>query len=195
MFIEDDQRAIKGVPVSSSNQPDKLVWRGTKNGVFLVSSAYHMVKEMEIETQPESSTKRGQNELWKGIWNMRSPNVVKNFMWRACKNILPTKENLMKKKIIEESLCPICMLKVETTFHALWDCLASRDVWGASLRIFQKKFSIWLRLQSSSGYFFGEMRHGNLSNVLRNCTKNMAEKKWLDFLGAIFSSEQYNPRC
>jgi hypothetical protein len=138
IFIEDDQRAIKGAPVSSSNQPDKLVWRGTKNGVFSVSSAYHMVKEMEIETQPESSNKRGQNELWKGIWNMRSPNVVKNFMWRACKNILPTKENLMKKKITEESLCPICMLEVETTFHALWDCLASRDVWGASLRIFQK---------------------------------------------------------
>jgi ribonuclease HI len=97
-----------------------------------------MAKELENETQPESSFRRGQNELWKGIWNMHSPNVAKNFMWRACKNLLPTKDNLMRKRIIDEPLCPICMLEVETTFHAIWDCSASRDVWGASLRIFQK---------------------------------------------------------
>jgi hypothetical protein len=77
IFNEDDQRAIKVVPISSSNQPGELVWRGMKNGVFSVSSAYYMVKEMEIETQSESSIRRGQSDLWKGIWNMRSPNVVK----------------------------------------------------------------------------------------------------------------------
>jgi hypothetical protein len=69
---------------------------------------------------------------------MHSPNVVKNFMWRACKNLLPTKENLIRRKVVEKPLCPICNLEVETTFHALWECLASRDVWGASHRIFQK---------------------------------------------------------
>jgi ribonuclease HI len=138
LFNEDDWMAIKGIPISSSSQPNKLVWRGTKNGVFSVSSAYHMMKEVEIENQPKSSIRRGQTDLWKGIWNMRSPNVVKNFMWRACRNLLPTKENLMRKKVFDEPLCPICMLEAETTFHAIWDCSASRDVWGASLRIFQK---------------------------------------------------------
>jgi hypothetical protein len=44
----------------------------------------------------------------------------------------------MKKRVVEEPLCPICMLEAETMFHAIWDCSASRDVWSASLRIFQK---------------------------------------------------------
>ena len=44
----------------------------------------------------------------------------------------------MRKRIVDEPLCPICVLEGETIFHAIWDCPASRDVWGASLRIFQK---------------------------------------------------------
>lgn len=74
---------------------------------------------------------------------MHSPNVVKNFMWRACKNLLPTKENLMKKKVIEEPLCPICKFEIESTFHVLWDCVAAQDVWGVSRKFFQKcSFSV-----------------------------------------------------
>lgn len=34
IFNEEDHMAIKGIPISSSNQPDRLVWRGMKNGIF-----------------------------------------------------------------------------------------------------------------------------------------------------------------
>jgi hypothetical protein len=139
IFNVEERVAIQSVPLSCTNQPDKLVWRGTKNGGFLVSSAYHTVKVQESGFQPKSSNRRWHNALWKEIWNMHSPNVVKNFMRRACKNLLPTKENLLRKKVVVvEPLCPICNLEAETTVHVLWDCPASKDVWGASQRIFQK---------------------------------------------------------
>ena len=57
-----------------------------------MSSAYHVVKEQENGNQPESSIRRGHNALWKGIWNMHSPNAVKNLMWITDKGELNEEE-------------------------------------------------------------------------------------------------------
>jgi hypothetical protein len=67
-------------------------------------------------------------EVWKNIWGMRSPNAEKNFLWHACHDILPTREKLYMRKIIQDSACPICENDVETVLHALWLCPAARDV-------------------------------------------------------------------
>jgi hypothetical protein len=37
---------IQEVPISSTNQEDILNWKGTKNGVFSMKSAYYMQKEV-----------------------------------------------------------------------------------------------------------------------------------------------------
>jgi hypothetical protein len=50
---------------------------------------------------------------------MEVSNVVKVLMGRVCNNVLPTKANLLKRKIVANPLCPICGLDVETTGHAL----------------------------------------------------------------------------
>ena len=57
------------------------------------------------------------------------PRVVKLFLWQVCNNILSTKENLCKKRIIDEPLCPVCRLEVKTVGHVLWSCFAAHDVW------------------------------------------------------------------
>jgi hypothetical protein len=56
-------------------------------------------------------------------------NASKNFMWRACHDLLPTRDNLVRKKIAIDPMCPICGLKAETTFHILWACPSLMDVW------------------------------------------------------------------
>lgn len=55
------------------------------------------------------------------------PNAVKMFVWRVCNDLLPTKENILKK----DSLCPIYSLEGESVEHILWSCSSARDVWGA----------------------------------------------------------------
>ena len=60
------------------------------------------------------------------------------FGWRACNDILPTKLNLLKRKIIEDALCLICMRFPESTIHALWECEVALVVWAGSLKILQK---------------------------------------------------------
>jgi hypothetical protein len=59
-------------------------------------------------------------------------------MWRACNDLLPTKSNLFRRKIVDSNLCPCCTSESETVFHALLKCLAAQDVWGGSLVSFQK---------------------------------------------------------
>jgi hydrogenase maturation factor len=51
-------------------------------------------------------------------------------MWRACHDLLPTRVNLYKRKIINDPMCPLCGLVEETTTHVLWLCSAASDVWS-----------------------------------------------------------------
>ncbi|XP_059446505.1 uncharacterized protein LOC132178060 [Corylus avellana] len=69
---------------------------------------------------------------------VQSPNVEKHFLWKACKEILPTKANLRKRHVLHDKLCPICGLHAKTRYHIRWDCPSARAVWGASLKKFQK---------------------------------------------------------
>ncbi|XP_059451224.1 uncharacterized protein LOC132182029 [Corylus avellana] len=76
--------------------------------------------------------------VWKIIWKLPLPNAAKIFFWRACQNVLPTEDNLLRRKVVKEPYCPICEKEPETVVHALWGCPAATDVWGCSKKIFQK---------------------------------------------------------
>jgi hypothetical protein len=43
---------------------------GTKNGVFPVKSAYHMLKEVEGRKIATGSSSRGSGEFWKQLWSL-----------------------------------------------------------------------------------------------------------------------------
>jgi hypothetical protein len=128
LFSSDEVEKIKEIPLSSTNQEDVLIWRGNKNGVFSVKSEYHMLKEMESWKIATGSSTRGGSDFWKRLWALPVPNVEKIFLWRACHDILPTRENLHKRKIIEEPSCPVCGLEVESRLHILWSCELTKDV-------------------------------------------------------------------
>jgi hypothetical protein len=70
-----------------------------------------------------------ENAVWKILWSMDVPNAEKNFFWRACNNMLPTKENLMKKGVVSEPWCPICEREPESVIHVLRECSAAKDIW------------------------------------------------------------------
>ena len=43
----------------------------------------------------------------------------------------------MRRKIVNDPVCPICGLEVESVSHILWECPSSMDVWEAC-KPFQK---------------------------------------------------------
>ena len=137
-FNEEEVKAIKTIPLSSTNQKDRMIWRGMTNGISSIKSAYHLAKEMQERTKAGCSREVANSEVWKLLWNLKVPNTEKHFIWRACNDILPTRENLHRRKIIMDPLCPICGLEVETTLHILWECPSTTDVWGASSKRIKK---------------------------------------------------------
>ena len=97
-----------------------------KKGLFTVKSAYKVAREVLYGGNlAESSRGCVGKEVWVALWKLRIPNKIKVFGWRACNNILPTKHNLSKQKIIEDEMCPICMRFPESVIHALWECEAA----------------------------------------------------------------------
>jgi hypothetical protein len=118
-----------------------MVWNYNKNGEFTVRSAYHLAKD-RFEVDNGSSSNRDSNKvLWKALWAIEGPKAAKSFLWKACSDILPTKDKLFKKNITQDPLCPICCLETETVCHILWSCPLAQDVWAECAVKIQKSHS------------------------------------------------------
>jgi hypothetical protein len=115
-----------------------MVWRGIDLGVFFVQSAYHLAKEIEGRSSLECSRRVEGSDIWQVMWKLQIPNADKNFLWRVCHNILPTRDNLLKRKIIQDPRCPIYGIEVETATHILWSCPSASYVWSVREIFFQK---------------------------------------------------------
>lgn len=58
--------------------------------------------------------------VWNGIWRLKVPPRIRSLIWLAGSESLPTKVNLVKRKLLTETLCPHCKLEPKDTVHALW---------------------------------------------------------------------------
>ena len=54
--------------------------------------------------------------FWKKIWGLQVPNKVKHLAWKACKDSLPTKTNMIRRRVIIEGYCDACKLHQEDVF-------------------------------------------------------------------------------
>jgi ribonuclease HI len=141
IFVDEDADLICNLPLSRYNQPDRLIWQATSSGEFTVRSAYHFEIERLERQKGECSNSGRFLNLWKILWGLLVPNSTKVFLWRACNDILPTKENLKKRGVIDDDLCRFCGFAPETVVHILWACPSSQDVWGSCGRGIQKRSS------------------------------------------------------
>jgi hypothetical protein len=64
IFSEEESTMICSMPICPQRQQDRLVWLGTRNGVFSVKSAYHMAKKTIDCSRGECSTVDPQRPLW-----------------------------------------------------------------------------------------------------------------------------------
>lgn len=88
------------------------MWNWERNGYYSVRSAYHLLKEASQRGIAEPST-TGNN----GIWKIRAPQRIRNFLWRVAKHILPTRCRLEQKGVTLDVACPMCHNDVESQDH------------------------------------------------------------------------------
>ena len=137
-FHPKDAEAILRIPLSRRLSIDKLFWLHNREGKYKVKSGYHLAKQLEREAESQRECSKGVdvNPVWCKLWKLKLPNKIKIFMWRACHNILPTSENLVRRRVIDDSTCELCQREMESVLHVLWECNVAMHVWtGSSKRI------------------------------------------------------------
>ncbi|XP_042974779.1 uncharacterized protein LOC122306417 [Carya illinoinensis] len=104
VFIPEEVAVISKLHISPCSSSDRLTWRCTTNGMFTVKSAYHLQVSMNDSRHGQGSQPPTQGALWKQLWKLKVPSKVKVFIWRAAKDILPTKANLSEEQPFHELL-------------------------------------------------------------------------------------------
>jgi hypothetical protein len=108
---------------------DRLVWAGTSTSSLSVNSAYHLEARRRSSSVPSTSIV-GTPPIWSTIWSLQAPRNVQSFIWRACKDLLPTRDKLLRGKIVKDPYCPMCGKEAETLGHLLWWCHSAKAVWA-----------------------------------------------------------------
>jgi hypothetical protein len=122
IFSPEVAKVIVSIPLCPTLPPDRLVWRGTTNVIFSVRSAYHIWMELKARDNGSTSKEVGGHKVWSTIWRLGVLINIKIFMWRACNDLLSTKPNLLRRKIVENEFCPCCCRDTKSGIHALWNC-------------------------------------------------------------------------
>jgi hypothetical protein len=102
---------------------DRLIWAYSTMGSFSVQSAYHLEVQRRGKSQCSGSSIPDDHTSWASIWKLQVPRAVRLYLWRACNNILPTKDKLLRCKIVDEPNCPMCGASTESSRHSLWWCV------------------------------------------------------------------------
>ena len=125
-FLPFEAEAVLGIPISPSLPNDSRIWAWSNNGRFTVKSAYEVAfkqfrDDKENGDRGECSDPSKMADTWKSIWKLECTGKVKHFLWRACKDVLPTDYCLARRKVTKWDGCAWCGEK-ETSCHVLWDC-------------------------------------------------------------------------
>lgn len=107
---EEEYKAITGIPLSLCGAADKLIWNGSKNGMYNVKNGYHLAKKSADGGRycSASSSFVCSEKLWKIVWSECFPPKIQHFLWRAISGALATKDGLCRRRCGNNSVCPIC---------------------------------------------------------------------------------------
>ncbi|XP_058774363.1 uncharacterized protein LOC131648640 [Vicia villosa] len=124
--------------------------------------------------------------LWKRIWKAPVHNRVRNFLWRASKDILPTKINLSKKVKLAPDF-PLCQNQVETSDHLFLHYNVSKQVWFLS--------PLGLRIPPSTGIDYWIDKMLNVGDSYGSQLFSVILwKMWSWRNRVVFNKEAFNPQ-
>lgn len=92
---------IISISLCQSFAEDKLIWPFSHLGIYIVKlGSKFLANENELNSALGDSSQS--TRVWKIIWELSMPNKVRNFMRCSCRDAIPVKKNLMRRKILFE---------------------------------------------------------------------------------------------
>jgi hypothetical protein len=105
--------------ITFSEEEDQMIWQFSSNGIYNVQSLYRIINFRGIQPVLVSS-----------IWDIRVPPRVQYFIWLLSKNRLLTRDNLGKRRKVDDSTCLFCE-EHESIQHLFFDCVVAKQLWGS----------------------------------------------------------------
>ncbi|GAU38127.1 hypothetical protein TSUD_318140 [Trifolium subterraneum] len=124
MLGDQEGSKILQTPLYDSVSQDKIIWRFEKNGKYWVKSAYRYC----IEDTLDISHLQVQGN-WNLIWQIQAPPKIKNFIWRLCRNCIPTRTRLLQKGVNCPCNCVLCDDETEDSLHVFMFCDTVKQAW------------------------------------------------------------------
>lgn len=124
IFEEEDAARILDVPIFKETVVDRLAWKFNKQGSYSVRSGYRLC--MEVFSDQEQLKVAAD---WSKLWHLDVPPKVKTFLWRSCRDCLPTRVKLRTRGVNCSSICAVCNAALETTWHSLITCPSAKECW------------------------------------------------------------------
>ena len=128
IFLPRDVSLIKSIPLSNLAAEDKLLWPFTPSGTYSVKSGYQFL--CKAQRFDDNSYQPDTDSIWRKVWGLAVQPKIRNFLWRAIKDTIPTKQNLKRRSVIPSDYCDQCRNTTENTLHALWSCPSLSQVWS-----------------------------------------------------------------
>ncbi|CAL8996957.1 unnamed protein product [Prunus brigantina] len=95
--------------------------------IHSIPLSLHLTPDMASSSNSDAVARN-----WSLIWKAIVPTRVKIFWWRVISGILPTKENLARKKVSLDKECMFCGGPIESSIHILRDCPFAICAWRSS---------------------------------------------------------------
>nr|GEZ59903.1 RNA-directed DNA polymerase, eukaryota [Tanacetum cinerariifolium] len=129
--------------VSLSSSLDRWVCSMSSDGVFNVKEVRIAIDDLYLPSHSESTR-----------WVKAVPITVNIFAWRAWRDCLPTRTNLVRRRVsVESSSCLLCFAGKEDVHHVVFRCSLSRVVLRRVCRWWNLDWQDWCSFSEWSSWF------------------------------------------
>jgi hypothetical protein len=127
--------------ISFTDEPDTMIWHFNSSGRYSVQSLYGIV------------TDRGVRQIFTPVvWKITVPPRIHIFLWLLAKNKILTRDNLDKRRKLDDLTCLFCS-EPETAHHLFFECCVAHSIWSIMSKIlgisvgrdFESIAKLWLR--------------------------------------------------
>ncbi|GJV12945.1 RNA-directed DNA polymerase, eukaryota [Tanacetum coccineum] len=155
--------------VSLSSSFDRWVCSVSSDGEFSVKEVRNVIDELYLPSQSESTR-----------WVKVVPIKINIFAWRARRDCLPTRSNLIRRGVsLESSSCPLCLTGEEDVHHVFFRCSLSRAVLQRVCRWWDLDWQDW----SSFSEWYSWFSSIRLSSKVKSLLEGVFYVAWWSIWG------------
>ena len=145
-FLPFEAQNTKSMPLCSNPHSDYFFWPLAGDGIYTVKTGYKLLCDVSREEAASVSNSDSIKTFQSRLWKLKIPGKVKHFPWKERTNSLPTKCNLLKRKVLSDPTCHLCGNRAEDAMYALWECEAVKLVGGMDFGwVNDRSFDLLLR--------------------------------------------------